>query len=204
MSRFRAGLRSDSRVRVVAPAGLAPILAGPRILQGGDVRHKRLLSALVVLALAGPVPSAFVLAQTPAAPPAAPAPAAVPQPPAQPALEPRIVRPKDVTVISGSRFRVGNDRYQVFGVRTPRPRGGQCVMERLRGRQSRSALRRILSRGEIRIAPTGQVNAFGDKLARVSVDGYSVRRRLIDARAALPRRGEGFNPWCISLRRPPG
>jgi hypothetical protein len=166
------------------------------------VRHKRLLSALVVVALAGPVPSAFVLAQTPAAPPVAPAP--VPQPPAQPTLEPRIVRPKDVTVISGSRFRVGNDRYQVFGVRTPRPRGGQCVMERLRGRQSRSALRRILSRGEIRIAPTGQVNAFGDKLARVSVDGHSVRRRLIDARAALPRRGEGFNPWCISLRRPPG
>jgi hypothetical protein len=166
------------------------------------VRHPRLLSALVVIALAGPVPSAFVLAQTPAAPPAAPAP--VPQPPAQPAFEPRIVRPKDVTVISGSRFRVGNDRYQVFGVRTPRPRGGQCVMERLRGRQSRSALRRILSRGEIRIAPTGQVNAFGDKLARVSVEGHSVRRRLIDARAALPRRGEGFNPWCISLRRPPG
>jgi hypothetical protein len=166
------------------------------------VRHPRLLSALVVIALAGPVPSAFVLAQTPAAPPAAPAP--VPQPPAQPAFEPRIVRPKDVTVISGSRFRVGNDRYQVFGVRTPRPRGGQCVMERLRGRQSRSALRRILSRGEIRIAPTGQVNALGDKLARVSVDGHSVRRRLIDARAALPRRGEGFNPWCISLRRPPG
>lgn len=171
------------------------------------MRHKRLLSALVVVALAGPVPSAFVLAQTPAAPlvPVAPvAPAPAPQPPAPPALEPRIVRPKDVTVISGSRFRVGNDRYQVFGVRTPRPRGGQCVMERLRGRQSRGALRRILSRGEIRIAPTGQVNAFGDKLARVSVDGYSVRRRLIDARAALPRRGEGFNPWCISLRRPPG
>ena len=202
MSRFRAALRSDSRVRVVAPAGLAPILAGPRILQGGDVRHKRLLSALVVVALAGPVPFGFVLAQTPAAPPVALPP--VPQPPAPPALEPRIVRPKDVIVISGSRFRVGNDRYQVFGVRTPRPRGGQCVMERLRGRQSRSALRRILSRGEIRIAPTGQVNAFGDKLARVSVDGYSVRRRLIDARAALPRRGEGFNPWCISLRRPPG
>ena len=116
----------------------------------------------------------------------------------------RIVKPRDVTIVSGSRFRVGNDRYQVFGVRTPRPRGGQCLMERLRGRQARAALRRILSRGEIRIAPTGQLNQFGDKLARVTVDGQAVRRRLIDARAALPRRGnEAFNPWCISLRKPP-
>ena len=114
------------------------------------------------------------------------------------------MRPKDVTVISGSRFRVGNERYQVFGVRTPRPRAGQCVMERLRGRQSRAALRRILSRGEIRIAPTGNVNALGDKIARVTVDGSRVDSRLIDARAAVRRRpGESFNPWCISLRRPP-
>jgi hypothetical protein len=115
------------------------------------------------------------------------------------------VRPKDITIISGSRFRVGSERYQVFGVRAPRPRAGQCVMERLRGRQSRAALRRILSRGEIRIAPTGQLNSLGDRSARVSVDGQSVARKLIDARAAVPRRlGESFNPWCISLRRPPG
>jgi hypothetical protein len=78
-------------------------------------------------------------------------------------------------------------------------------MERLRGRQARAALRRILSRGEIRIAPTGQLNQFGDKIARVTVDGQTVRRKLIDARAGLPRRGnEAFNPWCISLRKPPG
>jgi hypothetical protein len=161
------------------------------------VRHPRLLAALLALALAGPVS-----AQTPAPPAQPPAPAA--QPPAPSPLEARVVRSKDIVVISGSRFRVGNDRYQVFGVRTPRPRAGQCVMERLRGRQSRSALRRILARGEIRIAPTGQVNALGDRIARVSVDGQSARRRLIDARAALPRRGnESFNPWCISLRRPP-
>jgi hypothetical protein len=114
------------------------------------------------------------------------------------------VRPKDITVMSGSRFRVGNDRYQVFGVRTPRPRAGQCVMERLRGRQARSTLRRILSRGEIRIVPTGGVNSLGDRTARVWVDGQSVARRLVDARAAVARRlGETFNPWCISLRRPP-
>lgn len=114
------------------------------------------------------------------------------------------MRPREITVISGSRFRVGSERYQVFGVRAPRPRAGQCVMERLRGRQSRSALRRILSRGEIRIVPTGGTNALGDRTARVFVDGQSVARRLIDARAAVPRRlGESFNPWCISLRRPP-
>jgi hypothetical protein len=133
-------------------------------------------------------------------------PAAAGQAPAAPSVsaEARVVRPKDVTVISGSRFRVGNERYQVFGVRTPRPRAGQCVMERLRGRQSRAALRRILSRGEIRITPTGNLNALGEKIARVTVDGYSVARRLIDARAAVPRRAsETFNPWCISLRRPP-
>ncbi len=122
--------------------------------------------------------------------------------PAPPA-DARIVRPPEVTIISGSRFRVGNERYQVFGVRTPRARGGQCVYERLRGRQSRAALRRILSRGEIRIMPTGQVNQLGDRLARVSVDGQSVARRLINARAAIVRRpGQNFNPWCISLRRP--
>lgn len=75
-------------------------------------------------------------------------------------------------------------------------------MERLRGRQARSALRRILSRGEIRIAPTGQLNPIGDKIARVWVDGRSVARRLVNARAAVARRpGESFNPWCISLRR---
>ncbi|HEX8166472.1 MAG TPA: hypothetical protein VF601_11870 [Beijerinckiaceae bacterium] len=178
------------------------------------MRHSTVVSAVLAAALACGVPAS---AQTPPAAPApsaqpvAPAPSMAPSSPAAsgqagPAgsLEPRIVRPKDITVISGSRFRVGNDRYQVFGVRSPRPRAGQCVMERLRGRQARGTLRRILSRGEIRIAPTGQLNALGDKLARVSVDGQSVRRRLIDARAALPRRGnEGFNPWCISLRRPP-
>ena len=122
-----------------------------------------------------------------------------------PAPDVRVVRPRDVTIVSGSRFRVGNERYQVFGVRAPRSRGGQCVMERLRGRQSRAALRRILSRGEIRIAPTGQVNALGDRIARVTVDGHSVARRLVDARAAVARRlsSDSYNPWCISLRRPP-
>jgi endonuclease YncB( thermonuclease family) len=92
----------------------------------------------------------------------------------------------------------------VFGVRTPRPRVGQCVYERLRGRQSRAALRRILSRGDIHIAPTGQLNQLGDKMARVSVDGQSVARRLVAARVAIVRRpGQNYNPWCLSLRRPP-
>ncbi len=147
-----------------------------------------------------PAPPAAAPAQT--QPPAmAPAAAAAPSPGA--GFEPRVVRPREVSVITGSRFRVGNERYQIHNVRTPRPRLGECVMERLRGRRSRSALRRILSRGEIRIVPTGQVSPLGDKVARVYVNGQSVRRKLIDARAALPRRSESFNPWCISLRKPP-
>lgn len=108
-------------------------------------------------------------------------------------------------MISGSRFRVGQERYQIFGIRSPRPVAGQCLMERLRGRQARAALRRILSRGEIRIAPTGHVTPLGDRVARVWVDGHSVARRLVNARAAVVRRpGESFNPWCISLRRARG
>lgn len=178
------------------------------------MQQPRLVSAFVALAIVGSIGSLAASAQTGGAPlpaasqsaPAAPTPpettgamaADAPMP-----ADARVVRPRDITIVSGSRFRVGNDRYQVFGVRAPRPRNGQCVMERLRGRQSRAALRRILSRGEIRIAPTGQLNQLGDKIARVTVDGHSVRRRLIDARAAVPRRGENFNPWCISLRKPP-
>jgi len=172
-----------------------------------DVKVLRIVSALLVMAMAGIGPQA--LAQTPpgaAASPVQPPPAAAPaQAPAAPALEPRTVRPRDITVITGSRFRIGNERYQIFGIRTPRPRAGQCLMERLRGRRARSTLRRILSRGEIRIVPTGQTNAIGDKLVRVSVDGQGVRRKLIDARVARPRRAnETYNPWCISLRRSKG
>jgi hypothetical protein len=171
----------------------------------GNVRHRKVFKTLFAIAVAA---TAGVPALAQGRPPAPLPPVTAPSPQSQaapaPSLEPRIVRPRDVSVISGSRFRVGNERYQVFGVRTPRPRG-QCVYERLRGRQSRAALRRLLSRGEIRIAPTGQLNALGDKIARVTVDGHSVARKLIDARAALPRRlgGETYNPWCISLRRPP-
>ena len=175
------------------------------------MRHHRLCSTFLALAAAALI-AVTALAQGHPSAPADPPPLFAPSQPPQPAPaaqlptapEARIVRPRDVTIISGSRFRVGNDRYQVFGVRAPRARAGQCVMERLRGRQSRAALRRILSRGEIRIAPTGQVNALGDKVARVTVDGQSVARKLIDARAAIARRlsSDSYNPWCISLRRP--
>ena len=175
--------------------------------------HQRFCSTVLALAAASTLAVTALAQGHPSAPadapplfpqqPAQSAPAAQPQ--AAPAPDVRVVRPRDVTIVSGSRFRVGNERYQVFGVRAPRSRGGQCVMERLRGRQSRAALRRILSRGEIRIAPTGQVNALGDRIARVTVDGHSVARRLVDARAAVARRlsSDSYNPWCISLRRPP-
>jgi hypothetical protein len=177
--------------------------------------HKALCSTFLSLAAASAL-AATALSQGHPSAPASPPPLFAPQQPTQraptaetaPAPQPqaaadaRVVRPRDITVMTGSRFRVGNERYQVFGVRTPRPRGGQCIYERLRGRQSRAALRRILSRGEIQIAPTGQVNALGDRIARVTVDGRNVARRLIDARAGIPRRlSESYNPWCISLRR---
>lgn len=181
-----------------------------------DVRHSRVLSGFFTLAVAfGMGSAAMAQAQMPS--PAAPTPS-VPNAPseatpshakpaatqAQAASEPRLVKAREVSVISGSRFRIGQERYQIFGIRSPRSVGGQCVMERLRGRQARAALRRIFSRGEIRIAPTGQLNPLGDKIARVWVDGQSVARRLVNARAAVARRpGESFNPWCISLRRPP-
>lgn len=165
------------------------------------MRRLNLVSVIVAAAVAASA-SSFALAQAPG-PTSGPG-SVQPQAAPAPAGEVRVVRPRDVTILSGSRFRVGNERYQVFGVREPRPRGGQCVYERLRGRQSRAALRRILSRGEIRIAPTGSLNALGDRLARVTVDGQSVARRLINARAAVIRRpGQNFNPWCLSLRRPP-
>lgn len=179
-----------------------------------DVRHSRVLSGLVALAVAvGMASAAVAQGQTPS--PAGPNPAGsgapaagsphagTPQP--QAPLEARVVKARDISVISGSRFRVGQERYQIFGIRSPRPVAGQCLMERLRGRQARVALRRILSRGEIRIAPTGQINPLGDRIARVWVEGHSVARRLVNARAAVVRRpGESFNPWCISLRRSPG
>jgi hypothetical protein len=138
-----------------------------------------LVSVIVAAAVAASA-SSFALAQAPG-PTSGPG-SVQPQAAPAPAGEVRVVRPRDVTILSGSRFRVGNERYQVFG----------------------AALRRILSRGEIRIAPTGSLNALGDRLARVTVDGQSVARRLINARAAVIRRpGQNFNPWCLSLRRPP-
>jgi hypothetical protein len=41
-------------------------------------------------------------------------------------------------------------------------------------------------------------------MARVWADGQSVARRLVAARAGIVRRpGQNYNPWCLSLRRPP-
>jgi hypothetical protein len=205
--------RADRR-EVVLLQGRRRALWYPRPQWDSDVRHLMFRAAVAAALLAASLPLASpAKAQAPAAPQDASAPRRTEPSPAAPAapagapapsLEPRVVKAREVTVITGSRFRVGKDRYQVFGVRSPRPRTGQCVMERLRGRQSRAALRRIMSRGEIRIVPTGQTNAFGDQVARVWVDGQSVARRLINARAAVARRpGQNYNPWCISLRRQP-
>ena len=162
---------------------------------------RRLLPTLLAAALS----ASAALAQAPT-PPAAPAPAAAPPAqapavrPAAPAPQGRIVRPRDVSVLGASTFRVGNERYQIAGVYAPRSRGGQCLMERLRGRNARAALRRMMSRGEIRIFPSGEVTPGGFRLARVTVNGQSVRRRLINQRLVLARRPAGRNPWCIGGR----
>lgn len=113
----------------------------------------------------------------------------------------RVVRPSEITVLSGSVFRIGDERYQVAGVRTPRPRGGRCLLERRRGREARTALRRLLRRGEVRITPTGQVGPRGERFAQVQVERVDVAQRLIDRRVAVPRQAaEGRNPWCLNLR----
>jgi hypothetical protein len=168
---------------------------------GISIMMTRLLPTLLAAALA----ASAAFAQTPApAPPAAPAPATRPAPPAvrpaAPAPQVRIVRPREVTVLGASTFRVGSDRYQIAGVYAPRSRAGQCLMERLRGRNARAALRRMMARGEIRIFPTGEVTPGGFRLARVTVNGQSVRRRLINRRLVLARRPVGRNPWCIGGR----
>lgn len=129
------------------------------------------------------------------------APARAQSAPPQPAPEERVVRPSEVTVLSGSVFRVGDERYQVAGVRTPRPRGGRCLLERRKGREARTALRRLLRRGEIRLTPTGQVGPRGERFVRVVVDRRDVGQRLLDRRIAVPRQAsEGRNPWCLNMR----
>ena len=120
--------------------------------------------------------------------------------PSAPQQNARIVTRSDITVVSGSVLRVGNETFRIRGLRTPRPSRGRCLFERIRGREARKALRRLLSRGEIAIIPTGLLTPRGEKLARVTVDGKSVRARLIERDAAHPRAGyEKGNPWCVNL-----
>ena len=115
--------------------------------------------------------------------------------------ETRLIRPSEIVVLGGSVFRVGDELYQVAGIRTPRPRRGRCLLERRRGREARSALRRLLRRGEIRVIPTGQIGAGGARLAQVTVDRQDLAQRLIERRFAVSRQGpEGRNPWCLNLR----
>lgn len=141
------------------------------------------LALLAALALVGP---RLAAAQVPA-----PAPVS----------EARTVRPSEIVVLSGSVFRIGDDRYQVAGVRTPRPRFGQCLLERRKGREARATLRRLLRRGDIRLIPTGAVGPRGERIVRVLADRQDVAQRLIERRVAVPRQaGEGRNPWCLSMR----
>ena len=161
-----------------------------------------ILSAALVLAWslgAGPAtaqPAPPVTTGSPARPPAAAPPAAtVPPPAAQPAR--LTLSPKEVTVVGSSTIRVGRDLYQVSGIRSPRATGGACLFERLRGREARKALVRLMRNGPIVVTPTGTITRRGARLAEVSVRGRSVAQALIAREVALPVRITGRNPWCL-------
>jgi len=137
-------------------------------------------------------------AQTPAAPEttaATPAP-----PPGRLTLSPR-----DVTVVGSATFRVGRDLYRVAGIRAPRANRGACLYERLRGREARKQLVRLLRNGPIVVTPTGVLNPRqGVRLAEVSVRGRSVAQALIAGEVALPVSNSARNPWCLGGARSRG
>lgn len=145
-----------------------------------------ILSAAVATALCG----APALAQAPAEP--ATTAAANPAPAGRLTLNPGQVR-----VVGSASFQVGRDLYQVSGVRSPRATQGACLYERLRGREARKALVRIMRNGPIVVTPTGTVTRRGARLAEVNVRGRNVAQTLIAREAALPAANATRNPWCI-------
>lgn len=121
--------------------------------------------------------------------------AAVAQPQA-----PVVVSARDVTVITGAIFRVGGDTYEIAGLRAPRVNRAQCLYERLRGREARKTLTRVLNKARVEIIPTGRVSLGGARLAHVRANGQSVRKKMIEAGVAVPRAGHARgNPWCVKV-----
>ena len=104
-----------------------------------------------------------------------------------------------VQVVTGSIIRVGGVTYQIAGMRAPRIRRAECFYEKRRGRAAQRALRRLLSRSPVEVAPTGVSTLRGLPLAQVTVRGVDVRTRMIAQGYALPRSGyDRKNPWCVN------
>jgi endonuclease YncB( thermonuclease family) len=156
-------------------------------------------SAAIALALAFGAPAA---AQQPpvAAPPVTRSPTrppvvVVPTPPAAPVR--LTLTPREVTVVGSGIFRVGRDLYRVAGIRSPRVTASACFYERLRGREARKALVRIMRNGPIVVTPTGAVTPRGVRLAEVTVRGRNVGQMLIAREVALPASNLRRNAWCL-------
>ncbi|KAA2244158.1 hypothetical protein [Salinarimonas soli] len=161
-----------------------------------------ILTAMIALApILAAHPAAAQTAPAVAAPamPPAEAPAAPPATGATPrAAQPRLtLNPGDVTVVGGATFRVGRDLYRVAGIRAPRVTASACYYERLRGRESRKAMVRIMRNGPIVVTPTGAVTPRGVRLAEVTVRGRSIGQTLVARELALPASNLQRNPWCL-------
>jgi endonuclease YncB( thermonuclease family) len=115
------------------------------------------------------------------------------------------LNPSQVVVVGAASFRVGRDLYQVAGVRAPRATLGSCFYERLRGRESRKQLVRIMATGPIVVTPTAATTRRGARLAEVTARGRSVAQTLIARQVALPASAASArNPWCVGGNRPRG
>ncbi len=167
-----------------------------------QVRRAALSAAALALAalLLAPVPAR---AQAPAAPADPAEPAATAATPAQ-APGRLTLAPKDVTVVGSATFRVGRDLYQIAGIRSPRTARGACLYERLRGREARKTLVRLMRSGPIVVTPTGNVTRRGVRLAQVSARGRNVAQALVAREVALPATRGGRNPWCLREGLPRG
>jgi len=155
-----------------------------------------ILSAAIVLALGLGAPHATAQPSPVAAPPVTGSPARAPVP-AVTAPVRLTLSPKDVAVVGSGTFRVGRDLYRVAGIRLPRATASACYYERLRGREARKALARIMSNGPIVVTPTGAVTPRGARLADVTVRGRSVSQMLIAREVALPASNLRRNAWCL-------
>jgi endonuclease YncB( thermonuclease family) len=82
-------------------------------------------------------------------------------------------------------------------VRAPRFHSKACFYESIQARKAKSGLKQLLRRHKVTIKPTGEVDAKGVALARVSINGTNIRARLLKLGLVLPlTRYSTGNPWC--------